>query len=110
MTSQEAEYPSLLCKHTVDCILQELRRRGRNFEACPILHDSAIALANFKQPRGLQAPALLSEFQCTVKVLVSAGEKPPAVMTSPSGPWSQVPPGAVFIGAGPAEKGVMGAQ
>ncbi|CAJ1459680.1 unnamed protein product, partial [Effrenium voratum] len=33
MTSQEAEYPSLLCKHTVDCILQELRRRGRNFQA-----------------------------------------------------------------------------
>ncbi|CAJ1438941.1 unnamed protein product [Effrenium voratum] len=89
MTSQEAEYPSLLCKHTVDCILQELRRRGRNFQACPTLHDSAIALANFKQPRGLQAPTLLSEFQYTVQVLVSAGEKPPAVMTSPSGPWSQ---------------------
>ncbi|CAJ1329922.1 unnamed protein product [Effrenium voratum] len=104
MTSQEAEYPSLLCKHTVDCILQELRRRGRHFEAGPNLLDSAIALANFKQPRGLQAPTLLSEFQYTVQVLVSAGERPPAVLTSPSGPWSQVPPGAVFIGAGPAEK------
>ena len=42
MTSQEAEYPSLLCKHTVDCVLDEI-------EDGPTLHDSAIALANFEK-------------------------------------------------------------